>query len=127
MINIDMIGDRYLGIKKEIGAPDWLIEAVWNCAQRRGYAKHFKETSIGIQDDHIPFRKAGIPALDVIDFMFGRSLADHTANWHTQNDTLDKVCPDSLQVVGDVIYDAISAVDNHVLTGDRTDYPEHER
>jgi Zn-dependent M28 family amino/carboxypeptidase len=64
-----------------------------------------------VGDDHVPFRRAGIPAMDVIDFQYGGSDMDHAANWHTAADTIDKVCAESLQVVGDVIYHALPKLD----------------
>ncbi len=53
-------------------------------------------------DDHVPFLKAGMPAIDIIDFEFGSKpgLNDY---WHTPEDTLDKVSPDSLQTIGRVV------------------------
>ncbi|MFL5462347.1 MAG: M28 family peptidase, partial [Gemmatimonadales bacterium] len=44
-------------------------------------------------------QKAGIRAIDVVDF-------DYPA-WHTQYDTIDKVSASSLQVVGDVAVELI--------------------
>jgi Zn-dependent M28 family amino/carboxypeptidase len=46
-------------------------------------------------DDHIPFRDAGIPAVDIIDFDY--------PYWHTTGDTLDKVSAESLHAVGDTL------------------------
>ena len=46
-------------------------------------------------DDHTPFLEAGIPAVDLIDFDY--------PYWHTTEDTVDKVSPDSLQVIGDTL------------------------
>ena len=48
-----------------------------------------------ILDDHVPFIQAGIPAVDLIDFDY--------EYWHTVADTSDKVSPESLQVIGDVL------------------------
>ena len=111
MINVDMIGDRYLGIKREPDAPTWLALAIWDTARRLGYGKHFLSGRRAIQDDHIPFRAAGIPAVNIIDFEYGGSIVDHANIWHTPNDTLDKVCAESLQVVGDVIYHAFPDIE----------------
>ncbi len=46
-------------------------------------------------DDHTPFLRAGIPAVDIIDFDY--------PYWHTTQDTLDKLAPESLKRVGRVI------------------------
>jgi Zn-dependent M28 family amino/carboxypeptidase len=46
-------------------------------------------------DDHTPFLKAGIPAVDIIDFDF--------PYWHTRADTPDKVTAQSLKAVGDTL------------------------
>ena len=48
----------------------------------------------------VPFLTAGMPALDIIDFTFGGE-ARPGAYWHTTEDTLDKVCPESLEAVGE--------------------------
>jgi len=53
-------------------------------------------------DDHMPFLRAGIPAVDVIDFEYGDGREDNRY-WHTADDTLDKISPQSLKIVGDVI------------------------
>lgn len=117
MINVDMIGDCYLGIRRDPGAPAWLTQAIWGKAQQLGYGEHFLTSSLPVLDDHIPFRQAGIPAIDIIDFQYGGSIMDHVKNWHTANDTLDKVCQESLQAVGDVIYHSLFDIEAHLDAG----------
>jgi len=43
-------------------------------------------------DDHSPFLRIGVPAVDIIDFDY--------PYWHTIGDTIDKVSADSLEQVG---------------------------
>lgn len=111
LINVDMIGDRYLGIHRDSGAPPWLDLAIRNQAREMGYGNFFLSETIAIQDDHTPFRRAGIPAIDLIDFEYGGSAADHDQTWHTPADTIDRVSAESLQVVGDVIYHALPDIE----------------
>src|SRR5690606_7239280 len=97
-------------------------EIVWNTAARYGYSAHFGKTAIAVEDDHLPFREVGIPAIELIDFSYGGSQLDHSKNWHTAADTLDKVCPGSLRAVGDVIYHALLVIDGQLdTTGTVTD------
>jgi glutaminyl-peptide cyclotransferase len=49
-----------------------------------------------MEDDHTPFLEAGIPAVDIIDFDY--------PYWHTTQDTPDKVSAESLQAVGDTLW-----------------------
>jgi peptidase M28-like protein len=94
----DLIADKDLQIYQEgnslVGAPE-VVQLVWDTAKDLGYSGYFiaspKHTLI---DDHLELQKAGIRAIDVVDF-------DYPA-WHTQYDTIDKVSSASLQVVGDV-------------------------
>lgn len=80
-------------------------------------------TSLGLKDlvrtsgakrVAIDGQRAGIPAVNVIDFSYGGSEAEHRQNWHTANDTIERVCAESLQVVGDVIYHALPLVDAYL-------------
>ncbi len=112
MVNVDMIGDCLLAIYKDVAAPKWLTETVWGTAKSLGYAGQFVMFSHGIDDDHASFRRAGVPAMNVIDFRYGGSALDHRQNWHTSRDTLEMVCAESLQVVGDVIYHSLGTIDD---------------
>ena len=111
VINVDMIGDAYLCIHRDPDAPTWLLNPVWDTARRVGYMRHFGLSARKVEDDHIPFREAGIPALEIIDFSYGGSLVQHGQNWHTAQDTLDKVRAESLKAVGDVIYHSLSVIE----------------
>lgn len=112
MILVDMIGDKELDIKREGESTKWLVNAMWGAAQNLGYEKHFLGEEQYISDDHIPFKEAGIPVVDLIDFNYG---PDHDY-WHTNEDTLDKISGESMKVVGDVVIRALPEVFKHLDT-----------
>jgi Zn-dependent M28 family amino/carboxypeptidase len=103
MILLDMIGDRDLTIPREEGSSQWLVETIWETARKRGYAKEFPDRPFSVgDDDHMPFLRAGVPAVDIIDFEYGSSPKE-SDYWHTKEDTLDKISPRSLKIVGEVV------------------------
>ena len=106
LILVDMIGDRNLNISQETESTGWLKTIVWDTAHSLGYTKEFLDNSLTVADDHIPYLRAGIPAMDIIDFDY--------PHWHTAADTLDKTSARSLKVVGDVVYFALPEVDRRV-------------
>lgn len=106
MILVDMIGDKKLDIKREGGSTRWLVDAMWGAAQKLGYEKYFLSEEQYISDDHVPFREAGTPVVDLIDFNYG---PDHDY-WHTSEDTLDKISGESMKVVGDVVIRALPEI-----------------
>lgn len=116
MINVDMIGDCHLSVLRDAGAPRWLLDIVWSTANELGHAPAFTGIEKRIEDDHIPFRQAAVPAINLIDFQYGESSIEHDLNWHTERDTLDRVCATSLQTIGDVLYHALPKIE-HQLTG----------
>jgi hypothetical protein len=61
---------------------------------------------LSVADDHVPYLRAGVPAVDIIDFDY--------PYWHTPADTLDKTSENSLKVVGDVIYSSLPEIDRRV-------------
>jgi Zn-dependent M28 family amino/carboxypeptidase len=108
LINVDMIGDRDLGILQESNSTPWLRQLVWQSAQSLGYGRHFLNVQVPIEDDHAPFLRAGIPALDLIDFDYG----PNNSWWHTAQDTMDKLSPRSFEAVGRTLVEAIRRLES---------------
>jgi len=103
LVLLDMIGDRSLALKREGNSTRWLTDLIWATAQRLGHQAHFLPESTIIEDDHLPFLRAGVPAVDLIDLEY--------AAWHTPADTIDQISARSLQVVGDVILAALPEIE----------------
>jgi len=109
-INVDMIGDCDLDVIRDPKAPAWLLDAIWKTASAQRI-KGFSQLSQAVEDDHVPFRNAGIPAINLIDFRYGGGAIEHQQNWHTPRDQVDLVCAESLAAVGEVILAALPAID----------------
>jgi Zn-dependent M28 family amino/carboxypeptidase len=109
MILVDMIADRDLALRREARSTPWLTDALWASARRLGHRDHFLDESEAIEDDHVNFLNAGVPAVDLIDLQYRA--------WHTADDTLDNISARSLQIVGDVILDALPAIEKRLSTG----------
>ena len=103
LVLLDMIGDKDLLIRRDASSTSWLVDIVWNAAARLGHRAVFSNEATAIDDDHIPFLMAGVPAVDIIDL-------DYPA-WHTAADTLDNVSARSLQTVGDVVLAALPDIE----------------
>jgi glutaminyl-peptide cyclotransferase len=103
LINVDMIGDKDLGIMQEFNSSAPLRRLVWQTAKDLGYGKYFLDFGGAIEDDHMPFVRNGVIALDLIDFDYGPD----NAYWHTDRDTIDKLSAKSLEVVGNVLLEVI--------------------
>ncbi len=108
LVLVDMIGDRHLNIRRETHSTPWLTDILWASAARLGHARHFLNEAMPVEDDHVPFLKAGVPSALLIDFDY--------PPWHTVDDTLDKVSARSLAVVGDVVLDALPSIEHWLTT-----------
>ena len=103
---LDMIGDADLNIDRDQNSTPWLLDVVGGAAERLGYQSHFFRREIQVEDDHRPFAAAGVPVADLIDFDYGYG----NAFWHTKDDTLDKLSPRSLEIVGNVALESVRAL-----------------
>ena len=103
LINVDMIGDKDLGILEEQYSSASLRGLVWQTAAQLGLGRYFLKRTGAIEDDHVPFLRRGVNALDLIDFDYGPGHS----YWHTDQDTLDKLSAESLQVVGTVLLEVL--------------------
>jgi len=104
---MDMIGDADLNIDRSTNGAPWLLDLIYAAAERGGYQSHFYARQGGIEDDHLPFVKRGVPSADVIDLDYGYNNVFH----HTPQDTMDKLSPKSLEIVGDTILETIHMLD----------------
>jgi glutaminyl-peptide cyclotransferase len=100
LINVDMIGDKSLNIKQDTNSDAGLRKLIWSTAAELGYQAYFvQDETISEEDDHIPFVKLRVPAVDIIDIDY--------PPWHTDRDTLDKISAQSLEIVGTVVAEVI--------------------
>lgn len=103
----DMIGDRDLNVDRDENSTPWLEDVVGEAAKRLGYQSHFFARTNRVSDDHIPFMNKGVPSADLIDFSYGYN----NVFWHTPQDTVDKLSPKSLEIVGGVILETSRILD----------------
>ncbi len=99
----DMVGDADLNIEQDSNSTPWLEAVVYEAATRLGYQSHFFARTMAVDDDHIPFLKLGVPSADFIDFDYGYN----DVYWHTTQDTVDKLSPKSLEIVGATMLETI--------------------
>lgn len=111
LVLLDMIGDRELTIRRDANSTPWLVDLVWDAAGRLGHRRTFTNELTTIEDDHVPFLHAGVPAVDIIDL--------DNPTWHTAQDDLDHVSARSLQTVGDVVLAAIPAIERALAAAPR--------
>ena len=93
-ILFDMVGDRSLGITLPPDSPPELAHGIFASAEALKVRKYFTYFSSDVTDDHTPLNQIGVPTIDLIDFDY--------PPWHTAEDTMDKLSPDSLRIVGSV-------------------------
>lgn len=106
MLLLDMVGDpdaRFIREGQSTRCDGRLVDLLHATAPRHGLADNFVDSGQDIQDDHVPFAEAGIPAVDLIDF--GRGFPPY---WHTTHDTLDKVDAGMLGRVGGLVLDVMA-------------------
>jgi Zn-dependent M28 family amino/carboxypeptidase len=104
---LDMIGDADLNIDEDANSTPWLESLVHDAATRLGYQSHFFARKTAITDDHMPFVERGVPSADLIDFDYGYN----NVFWHTPQDTIDKLSPKSLEIVGNVVLETVQLLD----------------
>lgn len=78
MLLLDYVGNKGLTLPMEASSDPGLWRVVRGAAHRVGVASIFPDRAdVAITDDHTPFQRAGVPAVDFIDWSYpGHSLQD---------------------------------------------------
>ncbi|MBA3513704.1 MAG: Zn-dependent exopeptidase M28 [Pyrinomonadaceae bacterium] len=113
LILLDMMGYRDLELGRDTMSTKWLQDIIWQTARDLGHSSVFVERPEGVGgDDHEPFLRAGIDAVDIIQL-------NSYPYWHKPDDTLDKVSARSMKIVGDVVVASLLRVEQRLLSKTR--------
>lgn len=111
----DMLGWKDMNIDKEQYSSPWLLDVLAQAAKNTHHTDRIFKHSLPIDDDHMPFKKDGVPVLDVIAYEYGtfdQKTGDYTFH-HTAQDTIDKLSTNSLQVSADIFVELVKLIDQH--------------
>ena len=95
MILLDYVGNRGLRLPREGTSSLGLWAQLRRAAGTAGVQRVFPDAvGTSITDDHTPYLKAGVPAVDLIDWSYPG---------HQKSDTLDKLSARSMDAVGETV------------------------
>lgn len=97
-ILLDMTAGKNLKLPLEVNSYRYhpeLCREIWAIAKEQKAKSFMGEWGHEVQDDHLPLQKAGIPAIDLIDFDY--------IHWHRLSDTPDNCTADSFEQVANVL------------------------
>jgi glutaminyl-peptide cyclotransferase len=96
LVLLDFVADKDLRLPREQGSDPKLWARLRSAARRVGAQAAFPAQTQGeVHDDHTPFTRDGVPAIDLIDFDF--------PCWHRRCDDLSAVSARSLDVSGEAV------------------------
>lgn len=106
VILLDMVGDADLCFTLPRNGTPALKLLFLDAATAQGCRDRVKLMDSDMLDDHQPFLDLGFSAIDLIDFNYGTRPGENDL-WHTPEDTLDQLSPETLRQVGAVTLEMI--------------------
>ena len=99
----DIVGGRTPRFRRDPESTKWVVDLVWGAAKKLGYAGIFVNEAGGPGgDDHFSFTKRKVPSVDIIDLD-----PREVPYWHKPEDTMDKISPKTLAIVGHTILESV--------------------
>lgn len=103
-ILLDMVGADGATFMREYfsqQANPGLADAIWATAASLGHGGMFvNRMGSAVNDDHVELIKAGIPAIDIIDYREGNGFF---SGWHTLGDNMQCISRETLGAVGETM------------------------
>jgi glutaminyl-peptide cyclotransferase len=110
MILLDMMGYKNLELGRDTLSTRWLQNIIWQTGRELGHEKIFVDREEGVGgDDHEPFLKAGVDAVDLI------QLTSYP-HWHKADDTIDKISAQSMKIVGETVLASLPKIAEKIMT-----------
>jgi glutaminyl-peptide cyclotransferase len=111
LILLDMMGYKNLELGRDPMSTKWLQDIIWQAGRELGHGKVFVDREEGVGgDDHEAFVRAGVASVDLI------QLSSYPY-WHKADDTIDKVSPQSMKIVGDTVLASLPKIVERVIKG----------
>lgn len=99
----DIVGGRTPRFRRDPESTKWVVDLVWGVAKKLGYSDIFvSEVGGPGGDDHFSFTKRKVPSVDIIDLD-----PREVPYWHKPEDTMDKISPKTLAIVGHTILESV--------------------
>jgi Peptidase family M28 len=110
-ILLDMVGASDAVFSKEGFSTTYaptIVEKIWNTAKKLGYEKYFVDKNGGyVTDDHYYINTIiGIPTVDII-HRNSDNKSGFGNHWHTMNDNIDIIDPNTLKAAGQTVLEVI--------------------
>jgi glutaminyl-peptide cyclotransferase len=100
VVVLDFIANHDVRLPREAGSDPVMWARLRQSARSVGVDAIFPDRVVPeILDDHTPFARRGIPAIDLIDFSYPQ--------WHRPGDNMSAVSARSLDAVGEAVYDFV--------------------
>jgi glutaminyl-peptide cyclotransferase len=110
LILLDMMGYKKLELGRDTLSTRWLQDIIWQTGRELGHGKVLVDREEGGGgDDHAPFLRAGVDAVDLIQL-------NGYPHWHKADDTIDKVSAQSMKIVGDTVLASLPKIAERVLS-----------
>jgi Zn-dependent M28 family amino/carboxypeptidase len=108
MVLLDLMGYKNLELGRDTLSTRWLQDIIWKTGRELGHKKIFVDREEGVGgDDHEPFLKAGVDAVDLIQL-------NSYPYWHRADDTLDKVSAQSMKIVGETVLASLPKIEEYL-------------
>jgi glutaminyl-peptide cyclotransferase len=108
MVLFDLMGYKKLELGRDTQSTRWLQDIIWKTGRELGHKKIFVDRDEGVGgDDHEPFLKAGVPAVDLIQL-------NSYPHWHRADDTIDKVSAESMKIVGETVLASLPKIEDYL-------------
>src|SRR5689334_22206158 len=96
LVLLDFVADKDLSIPRDASSDEKMWARLRKAAKQVGSESAFPDETQGeVLDDHTPFLRKGVPAIDLIDFTFDC--------WHQPCDDLTAVSKESLDLSGEAV------------------------
>lgn len=103
---LDMVGGDGAVFPREMFSNSYarhIVDKIWTTAAENDMAKRFVNRVGGaVNDDHLPLIRAGIPTVDIIETAHPKT-GSFNPTWHTLQDNIDNIDPETLGDVGRLI------------------------